>query len=176
MGSISCATKHNMAIRTVALLIILGRLSCAAQHRLKKLGDLVELKSAMHPLNGSVYYRVSDPGTLVVVGLHYTKPGPDAFFWAGERRVNGGCNDDNIASDSYSLHPGQVGNNDYYDIAKPVLPAYDGSQKDIILRLPYGVTVRDLKWICIWCREFSENFCQINIENGIGKTVYKSSP
>merc|ERR1719420_695161 len=40
-----------MAIRTVALLIILGRLSCAAQHRLKKLGDLVELKSAMHPLN-----------------------------------------------------------------------------------------------------------------------------
>ena len=58
---------------------------------------------------GSVYYRVSDPGTLVVVGLHYTQPGPDAFFWAGERRVNGGCNDDNIASDSYSLHPGQVG-------------------------------------------------------------------
>ena len=116
---------------------------------------------------GSVYYRVSDPGTLVVVGLHYTQPGPDAFFWAGERRVNGGCNDDNIASDSYSLHPGQVGSklwqisdkddilikehnqfrtcildNDYYDVAKPVLPAYDGSQKDIILRLPYGVTVR----------------------------------
>jgi len=98
-----------MAIRTVALLIILARLSCSVQHRLRKLGDLVELKSAMHPLNGSVFYRVSDPGTLVVVGLHYTKPGPDAFFWAGERRVNGGCNNDNIAPDSYSLHPGQVG-------------------------------------------------------------------
>merc|ERR1719184_471379 len=79
-----------MAIRTVALLIILARLSCGVQHRLRKLGDLVELKSAMHPLNGSVFYRVSDPGTIVVVGLHYTKPGPDAFFWAGERRVNGG--------------------------------------------------------------------------------------
>merc|ERR1719228_1569544 len=125
-----------MAIRTVALLIILARLSCGVQHRLRKLGDLVELKSAMHPLNGSVFYRVSDPGTIVVVGLHYTKPGPDAFFWAGERRVNGGCNNDNIAPDSYSLHPGQVGNNNYYDIAKPILPAYDGTQKDIILRLP----------------------------------------
>jgi len=136
----------------------------------------VELKSAMHPLNGSVYYRVSDPGTIVVVGLHYTQPGPDAFFWAGETRVNGGCNDDNIAQDSYSLAPGEIGTNDYYDIAKPVLPAYDGSQKDIILRLPAGVTVRSLKWICIWCREFSENFCQINIENGIGKSVYKSTP
>merc|ERR1711962_1127471 len=76
---------------------------------------------AMHPLNGSVYYRVSDPSTIVVVGLHYTQPGPDAFFWAGERRVNGGCNNDNIAEDSYSLAPGEIGTNDYYDIAKPIL-------------------------------------------------------
>merc|ERR1712013_535371 len=152
MGSFLQVVVQDTDMKIVALLVILARLSYARQvrHKLQKLGDLVELKSAMHPLNGSVYYRVSDPGTIVVVGLHYTQPGPDAFFWAGETRVNGGCNDDNIAQDSYSLTPGEIGTNDYYDIAKPVLPAYDGSQKDI-------------KWICIWCREFSENFCQINI-------------
>ena len=29
--------------------------------------------------------------------------------WVGERRVAGGCNDDNIASDSYSLAPREIG-------------------------------------------------------------------
>merc|ERR1712013_134761 len=138
MGSFLQVVVQDTDMKIVALIVILARLSYARQvrHKLQKLGDLVELKSAMHPLNGSVYYRVSDPGTIVVVGLHYTQPGPDVFFWAGETRGNGGCNDDNIAQDSYSLAA--------------------------------GVTVRSLKWICIWCREFSENFCQINIENGIG--------
>ena len=58
---------------------------------------------------GSVFYRANEPGTIVVSNFHYTQPGPDAFFWAGERRINGGCNDDNIAPDSYSLAPGQTG-------------------------------------------------------------------
>jgi len=95
----------------------------------------------------------------------------DAFFWVGERRVNGGCNDDNIASDSYSLAPGEIGNNDYTDRAKPILPGFDGTQRDIQLRMPEGVTIWDLEWICIWCREFSVNFAQINIENGVGTSV-----
>ena len=56
-----------------------------------------------------MYFRVGDPGAIVVSGFHYTQPGPDAFFWAGERRVNGGCNDDNISPDSYSLAPGEIG-------------------------------------------------------------------
>ena len=30
---------------------------------------------------------------------------------------------------------------------------------------------RDLKWICIWCRKYSENFAQINIDDGVGTSV-----
>merc|ERR1712243_197375 len=112
MGSSLQALSKGTAMKAWALLLLLTRLSHAANWKLQKLGDLVELKSAMHPLNGSVYYRVSDPGTIVVVGLHYTQPGPDAFFWAGTKRVNGGCNDDNIGPDSYSLAPGEIGTND----------------------------------------------------------------
>jgi len=168
---------HGTDMKVGALLLIMARLSDAGgKWKLKKLGDLVELKSAMHPLNGSVFYRANEPGTIVVSNFHYTQPGPDAFFWVGERRINGGCNDDNIAPDSYSLAPGQTGTNNYYDPRKPILPAYDGSQNDIILKLPTGVTVWNLKWICIWCREFSENFCQINIENGVGKAVGGPEP
>jgi len=85
--------------------------------------------------------------------------------------VNGGCNDDNIASDSYSLAPGEIGNNDYTDRAKPILPVFDGTQRDIQLRLPQGVTIWGLEWICIWSRDFSENFAQINIVNGVGTSV-----
>jgi hypothetical protein len=79
------------------------------KYRLKKLGDLIELKAEQHPLNGTVYYRVDNPSILTVTGFHYQQPGTDAFFWAGEKRVNGGCNDDNVGDTSYSLAPGEIG-------------------------------------------------------------------
>ena len=60
-------------------------------------------------VTGTVLYRKKDPNVIVVSNFTYTKPGPDAFFWVGERRVAGGCNDDNIASDSYSLAPREIG-------------------------------------------------------------------
>ena len=36
---------------------------------------------------------------------------------------------------------------------------------------PFLFIFRDLKWICIWCRKFSENFAQINIDDGVGTSV-----
>merc|ERR1712212_679717 len=125
----------------------------------------------MHPLSGTVLYRKEDPSVIVVSNFTYRKPGSDTFFWVGKRRVAGGCNVDNIASDSYSLAPGEKGNNDYTDSAKPILPAFDGTQADILLKLPEGITIRDLKWICIWSRKFSKNFAQINIDDGVGTSI-----
>ena len=60
-------------------------------------------------ITGYVSYRKTEPSIIVLTDFNYTRPGRDAFFWVGKRRVNGGCNDDNIASDSYSLAPGEIG-------------------------------------------------------------------
>jgi len=65
---------------------------------------------------------------------------------------------------SYNLAPGSIGISDYNSPSQPILEGYDGSQSDIILRLPKGVTCRDLKWLCVWCRKFKANFGEIEIE------------
>ena len=46
----------------------------------------------------------------------------------------------------------------------PVLGAYDGTQPDIELMLPPNIQVSDLKWISIWCREFSISFGEFIIK------------
>jgi hypothetical protein len=35
----------------------------------------------------------------------------------------------------------------------PVLGRYDN--KDVLLKLPLGVKVRDLRWLSVWCRRFA---------------------
>ena len=43
---------------------------------------------------------------------------------------------------AYSCNFSHILDSDYYNPDKSILPAYDGTQKDLILRLPDGVTVR----------------------------------
>ena len=73
-------------------------------------------------------FRLDDPSVLTVDDFHYTNPGPDAFFWAGEE---GGCDPASIDNKSYNLAPGRVGSrtkidnvsfmSDYYSISVIVL-------------------------------------------------------
>merc|ERR1719154_194685 len=152
-------------MRTLCLcLVLISTQVCGLkiEHRMKKLGDLVAL-TTKHPLNGSVYYRVDEPSVISVSNFNFPVLAPDAFFWAGEDMTGGGCNDDVVGPTSYYLIPGEVGNTDYYNTDQPLLGVFDGTQKDIILRLPDGVTVRDIKWFCCWCREFSVNFAEFMV-------------
>merc|ERR1711915_1120485 len=146
MGSFSRSFKMKLFL---LLCLPAVALSITIQHPLKKLGDLVELKPDLHPLNDSVFYRKDQPDVITVSNFHYTQPGPDAFFWVGTEMINGGCNDDNIGENAFSLAPGEIGNSNYFDPDKSILPAYDGSQKDLVLQLPAGITISDIKWICI---------------------------
>eukprot|EP00092_Neocalanus_flemingeri_P015511 GFUD01016791.1.p1 GENE.GFUD01016791.1~~GFUD01016791.1.p1 ORF type:complete len:167 (+),score=22.98 GFUD01016791.1:99-599(+) len=131
------------------------------RYTLVKLGQLPS-PIAKHPLNGTVYYRKDHPSVITISKLYYPIMGPDAFFWAGEDSP--GCNDDSIGDTSYYLPVGKVGSTEYYSRELEILPAYDGTEKDVILRLPAGVTVRQLKWFCLWCRDFSVNFGQIDFD------------
>merc|ERR1712106_77831 len=131
------------------------------QHQLSKLGSLSPSKPEKHPMSGDVFYRLDDESVITVVNFFYSKPGPDAFFWVGE---SGSCNPDSIGKKSYPLAPGKVGTRNYDDSKQPILPAYDGSEKDLVLRLPEGVTVKDLKWLCVWCRKFQANLGEIQLK------------
>lgn len=35
----------------------------------------------------------------------------------------------------------------------PPLGRYEG--KDVLLKLPLGVKVRDMRWLSVWCRRFT---------------------
>jgi len=124
-------------------------------HYLQYLGNLTENAPEKHPLGGKVYFRKDDESVITISRFFYTKPGPDAFFWAGEE---GECDEKSINNKSYNLAPGSQARTDYYDKSQPILPVYEGKQSDVILRLPKGVSVKDLKWLCIWCRKFKVNF------------------
>ena len=45
-------------------------------------------------------FRLDDPSVLTVDDFRYTKPGPDAFFWAGEE---GGSSVFNFGGYEYSI-------------------------------------------------------------------------
>merc|ERR1712106_441628 len=126
-----------------------------------KLGELVALKPDQHPMEGTVYYNKDDESMIIVSKFFYPSPGPDAFFWAGEDSP--GCDENSIRNSSYNLAPGVLGSSDYLSPQQPILPAYDGLQGDLVLRLPAGKTVRDLQWICVWCREYLQNFGKVKI-------------
>lgn len=41
------------------------------------------------------------------------------------------------------------------------------SNQNIVLRLPEGKTLRDIKWLSVWCREFKVNFGDIPIQRSL---------
>ncbi|KAF6210117.1 hypothetical protein GE061_015873 [Apolygus lucorum] len=47
------------------------------------------------------------------------------------------------------------------DLDPPVLRAYN--KTDVILKLPPGKKLRDIKWLSVWCRRFTVNFGEVFI-------------
>ena len=122
---------------------------------MKKLGTLSPSREkASNKLAGDVFYRDNDDSTITVVNFLYPDPGPNTVFWVGE---TGNCDANSIGNNSYILTPGKVGTREYHgDYA--ILGPYHGKEGDVVLRLPDGVKVKDLAWLCIWCKEFNVNF------------------
>lgn len=99
--------------------------------------------------------------------------------WPGvERRLRGGaCNCDEVSSASLLTLHAEVASgvakhsrlftpssytkrlHNYKDCFfrrdPPVLRAYNNT--DIILRLPMGKRIRDIRWLSVWCRRFTVN-------------------
>ncbi|XP_074032927.1 protein Skeletor, isoforms B/C isoform X2 [Leptinotarsa decemlineata] len=110
----------------------------------RKIGPLVEFA---HGIRGIAY--AVDESTIFIKGFSYDGTGPDAFFWIGN-----------------SPRPSPEGiiipyPEDYIGRDPPVLRAYNNT--DIILRLPLGKRIRDIRWLSVWCRRFTVDFGEVFI-------------
>lgn len=106
-----------------------------------------EFKDRFHDVNGQVY--AVDSRTIFIKGFTYDGQGPDAFFYGGSTSQP--------SKDGYII-PNEVGTSD-------ILKSYD--RKDIVLTLPQGKHVRDLKWVSVWCRAFEVNFGEVTFPDRV---------
>ncbi|XP_028157602.1 protein Skeletor, isoforms B/C isoform X2 [Ostrinia furnacalis] len=104
-----------------------------------------------HGIRGQVF--AVDEHTVFVKGFAYDGTGPDAYFWVGDTPQ---------PSPEGTLVPYPE---DYTTRDPPILTAHSNS--DILLRLPGGKRLRDIKWISVWCRRFTVNFGDVFIPPGL---------
>jgi len=102
-----------------------------------------EFQSRFHGVAGEVY--AVDSRTLFIKGFSYDGQGPDAYFYAGGRG-RPSRNGFQIANEKGSTE---------------ILQAYRG--KDIVLTLPGGKTLRDVRWLSVWCDAFDVNFGELSV-------------
>ncbi|XP_059352990.1 protein Skeletor, isoforms B/C-like isoform X2 [Daphnia carinata] len=131
-----------MPLRSIYIVLLAATFACcwAQKAEMSKYGRYIG--DLARDVSGQVY-AVSDD-VLFIKGFVYGGTGPDAYFWAGN-----------------SSRPNPVGivipyPADYLEKEAPVLGRYDN--KDILLKLPLGVKVRDLRWLSVWCRRFAVDF------------------
>ena len=117
-----------------------------------------------------------DSRTLFIKNFAYDGQGPDAYFYAGE---SGEPSSKGylIANEKESklIRKTFNGNKSFYSTfftavcfisylieiqgSKDILGAY--RSKNIVLTLPGGKTLRNVKWISVWCRAFDVNFGEV---------------
>ncbi|XP_063369261.1 protein Skeletor, isoforms B/C isoform X2 [Cydia amplana] len=109
------------------------------------------LNQYAHGIRGQVY--AVDESTVFVRGFAYDGTGPDAYFWVGD-----------------TPQPSPEGvpipyPEDYTTRDPPILTAHTNT--DILLRLPGGKRLKDIKWLSVWCRRFTVNFGDVFIPPGL---------
>jgi len=108
-------------------------------------------KNIYHNIGGEAY--ALDAQNILIKDFTYDGEGPDAFFLAGTSgrpsRLDG---------DVVLPFPYEGEHFSYSDRNIPLLlRPFDGSE-DVVLTLPPGYSVTDLKWISVWCRDYQINF------------------
>jgi len=93
-----------------------------------------------------------DSKTILIKGFTYDGEGPDTFFLAGTsgRPSSNG--------EVVLPWPANGKSYSYQDRNIPLIKrSFDGSE-DVVLSLPDGYTVDQLKWVSVWCRDFDVDF------------------
>jgi hypothetical protein len=109
-----------------------------------------------HGVSGAIY--TMGDRRLLIENFKYDGTGPDAFFWVG---LTGQPSNENGI---LLAHPFRGKFFHYTDPNAPVLRRFRGETR-IVLTLPEGIKVTDLKWISVWCRRFAVNFGDFNFSD-----------
>jgi len=129
-----------MELQSVLILFISHglRYSLANDYYGTYVGDF---NNRFHGVSGEVY--AVDSRTLFIKDFSYDGQGPDAYFYAGEHGQ---------PSRSGYLIANEKGSTD-------ILGSYN--RKDIVLTLPGGKTLKNIRWLSVWCDAFDVNFGEI---------------
>jgi len=111
-----------------------------------------ELKTLQHGVSGEVW--ALDESKLTVKNFNYDGTGPDAFFWVGTEGTPKSPGDE--SKTAILAHPFKGVHYEYRNLDAPLLGASTNEQ--VTLTLPPHMKVSDLKWLSVWCREFSIDF------------------
>merc|ERR1712038_196242 len=119
----------------------------------KQIGSFVELH---HGVAGDVF--ALDEEAIVIKNFVYDGQGPDAFILAGTsgQPSKGGEVVLPVPNDDGRTYA-------YTDKDIPILGRFTGDE-DVVLRLPPGRRVSDLKWLSVWCREYAVDFGHTGID------------
>jgi hypothetical protein len=118
--------------------------------QLEELGEMINI---YHDIRGTVY-AVGD-NKILIKGFNYDGEGPDAFFLAGEQ---GEKPNSRFTKDDLVLpYPFSGSHYSYTDSDIPILQQFNGD-RDVLLTLPPGRSVRNLRWLAVWCRDYKVNF------------------
>ncbi|KAG7169644.1 Skeletor-like 1 [Homarus americanus] len=108
------------------------------------MGSLVPLQ---HQVKGEIY--AVDSRTIHIRGFSYDGSAPDAFFYGGTS---------GRPSDRGFIIPDENGGTD---------PLGRYSNQDVTLTLPEGKTLKDLKWLSVWCRAFAIDFGHVMVNSNL---------
>jgi len=119
------------------------------------LGEMSNMKKTgtftnhYHGIGGTVYTKGKN--MLIIKGFTYDGTGPDVFFLVGTQ---------GSPSDSGTIlsYPYKGKHYEYNDENAPTLKEKFSGNMEVRLVLPPALTVMNIKWISVWCREFSVNF------------------
>ncbi|XP_042220743.1 uncharacterized protein LOC121865425 isoform X2 [Homarus americanus] len=109
-----------------------------------RMGSLVPLQ---HQVKGEIY--AVDSRTIHIRGFSYDGSAPDAFFYGGTS---------GRPSDRGFIIPDENGGTD---------PLGRYSNQDVTLTLPEGKTLKDLKWLSVWCRAFAIDFGHVMVNSNL---------
>ncbi|XP_063988735.1 protein Skeletor, isoforms B/C isoform X1 [Diachasmimorpha longicaudata] len=141
-------TMGFVGLLWLTLLFATPELGYARERRRNYYGaEIGRLRDYAHGIRGTVY--AIDETTMFIKGFSYDGTAPDAFFWIGDSQRPSPEGDIVPYPENY---PGRD---------PPVLKAYNNT--DVILRLPQGKRIRDIKWLSVWCRRFTVDFGDIAI-------------
>ncbi|XP_050068770.1 protein Skeletor, isoforms B/C-like isoform X2 [Anopheles maculipalpis] len=147
----SCARDTSLLVGLVLVLLHTVEVDCRAPKEPYYGREIGQLTNFGHGIKGHVF--AVDESTLFVKGFAYDGNAPDAFFWVG--------NSPRPSPEGYIIpYP-----EEYSGREPPVLQQHNNT--DIILKLPMGKRIRDIRWLSVWCRRFTVDFGEIFIPPGL---------